>query len=323
VTRESISDSRIGVLVLLVFDLILFAPLLATGTVISSHDFVRAHHPWRMTDLGVLEAENRLLSDPAASGETALVRFRGVPRAFVWNPWVSAGAMGPILLAQGYLSPFTLLPAVLLPQAGIETGILFLKFQFAFLAMYAFLRSRRFSDAAAAAGAAAWSFSTGLAVWGLWMQSSVAVTYPLLLMAVDRAFEADSAPRAIRFAAVAALLCLAGGFPHWILFGAAAASLYFFFRLAAARGRRGLGAAARLAAGVAIAAAVLLPAILATARFLRASDYASLRRGMGGGYALPLRHLRLYALPDDYGTRRRDDYRGVGVIAGENYVEVC
>jgi hypothetical protein len=154
------------------------------------------------------------------------------------------------------------------------------------------------------------------------MQSSVAVTYPLLLMAVDRAFEADSAPRAIRFAAIAVLLCLAGGFPHWILFGAAAASLYFFFRLAAARGTRGLRAAARLAAGVAIAAAVLLPAILATARFLRASDYASLRRGMGGGYALPLRHLRLYALPDYYGTPRRDDYRGVGWIPGDNYVEV-
>jgi len=174
----------LGLAVLLVFDLILFAPLLGSGTVISSHDFVRAHHPWRMTDLGILEAENRLLSDPAASGETTLVRFHGVPRAFFWNPWVSSGAMGPILLAQGFLSPFTLLPAVVLPEAGIETGILFLKFQFAFIAMYVFLRSRRFSDAAAATGAAAWAFSTGLTVWGLWMQSSVAVTYPLLLMAV-------------------------------------------------------------------------------------------------------------------------------------------
>jgi hypothetical protein len=124
-----LAGSRLGVATLLVFDLVLFAPLLVTGSVISSHDFVRAHHPWRMTDLGVLEAENRLLSDPAASGETTLVRFRGIPRAFAYNPWVSAGAMGPILLAQGYLSPFTLLPGMALPEAGIETGILFVKLQ--------------------------------------------------------------------------------------------------------------------------------------------------------------------------------------------------
>ncbi|HEX4441359.1 MAG TPA: hypothetical protein VH854_14870 [Thermoanaerobaculia bacterium] len=321
-SRASVSDFRLGVFALLVFDLILFAPLLTTNTVISSHDFVRAHHPWRMTDRGVLEAENRLLSDPAASGETTLVRFHGVPRAFFWNPWVSSGAMGPILLAQGFLSPFTLIPAMVLPEAGIETGILFLKFQFAFAAMYAFLRSRRFTDAAAATGAAAWAFSTGLAVWGLWMQSSVAVTYPLLLMSVDRAFDEGNAARALRFATLSALLCLAGGFPHWILFGGIAASLYLLLRAAAARGRGTLRAVGRLAAACAIAGALLLPAILATARFLRASDYGSLRRGMGASFALPLRHLRLYALPDYQGTPRRDDYRGVGWIPGDNYIEV-
>jgi hypothetical protein len=43
---------------------------------------------------------------------------------------------------------------------------------------------------------------------------------------------------------------------------------------------------------------------------------------MGGAYALPLRHLRLYALPDYQGTPRRDDYRGVGWIPGDNYIEV-
>ena len=180
---------RFGLATLLVFDLILFAPLLWTRGVFSSHDFVRAHHPWRMGDSGVIEAENRLLSDPAASGETTLVRYRRFPEGLFWNPWVSAGSIGPFHLAEGFLSPFVVLPSLLLPEAGIETGILFLKFNFAFLAAYAFLRSRRFSDLAAAAGAAAWAFSTGQTVWGLWMQSSVSVTYPLLLMAVDRALD--------------------------------------------------------------------------------------------------------------------------------------
>ncbi len=315
--------TRLGPATLLVFDLVLFAPLLVTGGVFSSHDFVRAHHPWREGPLGVLEAENRLLSDPAASGETTLVRYRDFPSGFFWNPWVGGGAMGPFHLAQGFLSPFVALPALLLPEAWIETGVLFLKFNFAFLAAWAFLRGRRFSEAASATGAAAWAFATGQTVWGLWMQSSVSVTYPLLLMAVDRALEEPRDARALRFAALAVLLCLSGGFPHWILYGAVAAGLYFAVRAIERRGRGVARAALRLTAAAAIAVAILTPSILATARFLDASEYTQLRRGMGGSYALPLRHLRLYFLPDYQGTPRRDDYRGVGWIPGDNYIETA
>ena len=231
--------------------------------------------------------------------------------------------MGPFQLAQGFLSPFVALPAFLLPEAGIETGILFLKFNFAFVAAYAFLRSRRFSDLAAAAGAAAWAFATGQTVWGLWMQSSVSVTYPLLLMAVDRAFDEASTARALRFATLSILLCLAGGFPHWILFGAVAAGLYLLVRAVSRRGRGVLRALGRLATSITVAVAILVPSILATARFLGASEYGALRRGMGGAYALPLRHLRLYFVPDYAGTPRRDDYTGVGWIPGDNYIETA
>ncbi len=276
-----------------------------------------------MGPLGVSVAENRLLSDPAASGETTLVRYRRFPEGFFWNPWVSSGAIGPFHLAQGFLSPFVALPALLLPEAGIETGILFLKFNFAFLAAYAFLRSRRFSDLAGAAGAAAWAFSTGQTVWGLWMHSSVSVTYPLLLMAVDRALEERQDARAIRFGALSLLLCLTGGFPHWILYGALAAALYVLLRALERRGAGTGRALGRLLAAAAIAVAILVPSILATARFLRASGYGELRRGMGESFALPLRHLLLYPFPDFAGTPRRDDYRGVGWIPGDNYIETA
>lgn len=323
---------RFGLATLFAFDLVLFAPLLATGGVFSSHDFVRAHHPWRMGPHGLLEAENRLLSDPAASGETTLVRYRKFPDGLFWNPWVASGGIGPFHLAQGFLSPFVALPAFLLPEAWIETGILFLKFNFAFIAAYAFLRSRRFSDLAAAAGAATWAFATGQTVWGLWMQTSVSVTYPLLLMSVDRALEeeggADGAAvrghaRAIRFGALSILLCLLGGFPHWILYGAAAAALYFVIRAIAVRGKGAGRAALRLAGSGAIAVAILTPSILATSRFLHESGYRELRRGMGGSFALPLRQLILYPLPGYVGTPRRDDYSGVGWIAGDNYIETA
>jgi hypothetical protein len=313
---------RLGLATLLVFDLVLFAPLLARGRVLSSHEFVRAHHPWRSTDRGVLRVENPLLADPAASGETTLVRYRDFPRGFFWNPWISSGSIGPFHLAQGFLSPFVALPSLVLPEAWIETGILFLKFNFAYLAAWLFLRGRGFSDVAAAAGAAAWAFSTGQTVWGLWMQTSVSVTYPLLLAAVDRSFEGERPARSVAFAAAAFLLCLAGGFPHWILYGAFAAALYFVFR--AARDRRAAPSAllrVALAAGISIA--ILLPSILASARFIAASGYREARRGMGSSFALPLRHLRLYFLPDYQGNTRRGDYRGVGWIPGDNYVETA
>jgi hypothetical protein len=314
---------RLGLLTLLAFDLILFAPLLVRGRVFSSHDFVRAHHPWRETSRGVLEADNRLLSDPAASGQTTLLRYRSFPAGLFWNPWISSGAVGPLQIAQGFLSPFVALPSLLLPEAGIETGILFLKLQFAFAAAYLFLRSRRFSDLAAAVGAATWAFSTGQTVWALWMQTSVSVTYPLLLASVDRALEEPRGARAITFGALCFLLCLSGGFPHWIAYGAAAAALYLLGRIAARRGRGGLRALLRLAISAAIAGAILLPAILLSVRFLRDSGYGALREGMGREFSLPLRHLRLYFLPEYQGTVRRDDYRGVGWIPGDNYVETA
>src|SRR4029077_5224598 len=114
---------------------------------------------------------------------------------------------------------------------------------------------------------------------------------PLLLMAADRAFD-DRAARALRFAALSILLCLAGGFPHWILFGATAAALYLLVRAMGARSRGATSAVGRLAAASAIACAIVLPSILATARFLETSGYSDLRKGLGRSYALPLRHLR-------------------------------
>ncbi len=283
---------------------------------------MRAHHPWRATDRGVQRVENPLLADPAASGETTLVRYRDFPRGFFWNPWVSSGSIGPFHLAQGFLSPFVAIPSLAFPEAWIETAILFLKFNFAYLAAWLFLRGRGFSDLAAASGAAAWAFSTGQTVWGLWMHTSVSVTYPLLLAAVDRAFEEERPARSVAFAAAAFLLCLAGGFPHWILYGVFAAALYFVFR--AARERRAApGAFLRVSLAAGISIAILFPSILASARFVAASGYQEVRKGMGRSFALPLRHLRLYFLPDYQGNTRRGDYRGVGWIPGDNYVETA
>ncbi len=157
------------------------------------------------------------------------------------------------------------------------------------------------------------------------MHTSVSVTYPLLLMAVDRAFDEPRTARALRFATLSILLCLLGGFPHWILYGALAAGLYLLMRAVERRAGRGTSGGRSVASPSPRRSrvAILTPSILATARFLEASEYGNLRRGMGGSHALPLRQLRLYFLPDYLGTPRRDDYHGVGWIPGDNYIETA
>lgn len=313
---------RFGLSTPLLFHLILFAPLLVSGRVFSSVDFLRAHHPWRQGSSGVLRAENFLLSDPAGALLPTLVRYREIPEGFFWNPWISGGTIGPFHIAQGFLSPFALLPALLLPEAAIETGILFLKLSFSFLACYAFLRGRRLSDLASACGAAAWAFSTIQTAWGFWMQTSVSVTYPLLLLAVDRAFEDRRFFRTAAIGAACFLLFLSGGFPHSLLYGAVAALLYFCFR---AVGRRPdvLRALGVLGAAALVSAGALLPSLLASARLLEASRYAEMREGLGRAHPMPLAHLSLYLFPRSRGTPRGDDYRPVGWIPGENFAETA
>jgi hypothetical protein len=313
---------RVSLATLLLFDLLAFGPLLLTGRLYTSQGWVRAHDPWRSADLPSSAPVQPLLADVGDANAPALARLRERPAGFLWNPWVSAGVPGSFELAQGMLSPFAWLPALLLPEAAIETGILFLKTQFAFFAMLLFLRRRRFADAPAALGAAAWAFSTGQTVWGLWMQSSVSILYPLLLVSVDAAFRAP-ARKALAFAAGTLLLLLSGGFPHWIVYGAVAAGVFFLLE-ARARPPRAARAAAVLAAAGAIALAALSPSVLAATRVLARADYASLREHLGSAAPpLPLSHLALYVFPAISGTPLSGDWKPLGWIPGENAVETA
>jgi hypothetical protein len=186
--------------------------------------------------------------------------------------------------------------------------------------MYAFLRGRRFSDAASAAGAAAWAFSTGLTAGGSGCRAPCRDVPPAAHGGRPRLRRGARGARG-PLRGDRALLCLAGGFPHWILFGAIAAALYLAVRCAAGAWRRAPRAAVRLAAGVAIAAAVLFP----RSSPRRGSCAPPTTPPCAAAWAAVSRSPAapaLYALPDYYGTPRRDDYRGVGWIPGDNYIEV-
>jgi hypothetical protein len=308
--------------VLLVANILFFWPVLFHGRVFSSHDVVAAGWPWRAAS-GIETPRNRMLADPATASETLLRHFRDFPHGFFWNASTGGGVPGPFNFVQGNLSPFFWLPAIVLPEAAIETAILALKLNLGFFFAWLFLRSRRYSPTAAAAGAAAWALTSAQSVWWLWMQTSVSVVFPLLLWSVDRAFRQERFARAAVPAALVFAGLLSGGYPHWIALGAFAAALFFVVEAAGRPLRRSIAAAARLAVGALLAAAILSPAILVSARFLKATGQIAAREGVGQRFPMPLRQIRLYVAPDFAGDPWADDYRGVGLGDFDNYFETA
>jgi len=235
---------------------------------------------------------------------------------------MACGVPGPVNFVQGNLSPFFWLPAIGLPEAGIETGILFLKLNLGFLFAYLFLR-RRFSGTAASAGAAAWGWTSAQTCWWLWMQTSVSIFFPLLLLAIDHAFASRRFSAAASVAGLVFLGMLSGGYPFWIFFGLVAAALYFVFRAVELGALPALRSALRLAAGGVLALAIVAPAMLLSLRFLRETGHIEERRGVGARNPMPLRQLRLYFLPDYNGDPLADDYTGIGLGTIDNYFETA
>lgn len=303
-------------------NVLFFWPVLFHGRVFSSHDVALSLHPWKASS-GIDLPRNRMLADPATSSETLLRNLRKFPEGFFWNRSIGGGVPGPINLVQGNLSPFFWLPALTLPEAGIETGILFLKLNASFLFAWLFLRRRKFSETAAAAGAAAWAFSSVQTFWWLWMQTSVSVFFPLLLWAVDVALES---PRFGASAAACAWVFLglfAGGYPFWIFFGAILVAFCFLSRLGEFPVRRTLAAAARLSCAAAAALAIVAPAALVSIRFLKETGEIQRRAGLGGENPMPLRQLRLYLAPGYAGNATDESYTGVGLGAIDNPFETA
>ncbi len=307
---------------LAVCNLLFFWPVLFHGRVFSSHDVVLSLHPWRASS-GIDLPRNRLLADPATSSETLLRNFRKFPEGFFWNRSAGAGVPGPVNLVQGNLSPLTWIPALVLPESAIETGILFLKLNASFLFAFLFLRRRKFSEIAAAAGAATWAFSSVQTFWWLWMQTSVSVFFPLLLWSVDVALDTESIFPATAAAAWVFLGLFSGGYPFWIFFGGILTAFAFLFRIGEFPAGRMLAAAGRLAAAAGIALAIILPAGLIAHRFLKETGEIQRRAGLGARNPMPLRQLRLFFAPDYAGNATDENYTGVGLQPVDNPFETA
>ena len=316
---EPAREPRVAAALLLVANVLFFWPVLFHGRVFSSHGAALSVFPWKAASR-VDDPRVRLLADPASAGAPLL---RDLPAKVFWNRSTAGGSPGAINVVEGLLSPLSWLPAILLPEPAIETGILFLKLNAGFLFLFLFLRGRGLPEAAAACGAAAWGWSVAQSAWWLWMQSSVTICFPLLLLAADRARLARRFDSAVAAAALAFLAFLSGGYPFMLLFGAAAALAYAAGEAGGRPVRESCRAAGRLAAAALLAAAILAPAFRLSARTIRASGQVPARAGLAREMRLPLRHALLYAFPLAFGDPLRGDYRPLTASRFDTFLETA
>ena len=302
------------------------------GRVVSPNDIYYNYYPWStVRPPEVVLAQNSALNDPATAYLTLMSLVRDDWRTFHWNPYVASGIPGFGSSAAAVLSPFILVPALLVPQTWIYTAILFLKLNASFLFAYYWLREERLGRRSAAVGAVVVAGAGMYAVRWLWQITNATVLYPALLWIVRRSLNGKRNSMAL--VALVALAYALSGFPAAMAYGAWTVALYVIaacaFRLVK-RGRRSSVAAPvvarnllRDAAAVAIACAIALPMIVPFVQLLKRSGYLEARQTTSLAGVFPLDHFRNFIEPDRLGHHAFKNWKGdprLGAL--NNYGEV-
>src|SRR4029079_3495663 len=134
-----------------VYHFVVFFPTIFLGRVVSPNDVFFNGDPWKT--FRPFDVQNSLLSHPPTSYFTLMALVKSHWAAFHWNPYIASGVPGFGSSAAAVLSPFILLPALVLPLAWVYTGIIFLKLNLAFFFAYGWLREERLGKRGAAIGA--------------------------------------------------------------------------------------------------------------------------------------------------------------------------
>lgn len=315
--RRSSRKHRIALIVVLLFNLILFYPSIFLGRVISPIDILSRYDPF--ATLRPALPQNGSLHDIATSYLGLLDLPTSDPGSFHWNRYVGSGIPGFGSVAAGVVSPFALLPALLLPSAFICWGILLLKINVAFFFGYLWLRQERLGKIPAAAGAITLCGSGIYAVWWLWPSTNAIALYPALLFLVARL----AGRRRVSFllASLIALSFALAGFPATIAYGAWTAVLYAAFLMLRERSVPFVPLAKALA-GVAVAMLISAPFVAPFVRFLLRTGYLERRENASSEMFYPLDHLASFLDPYRLGNSTAHLWFGDSRLqASNNFVE--
>ncbi|MBV8518301.1 MAG: hypothetical protein JO197_12960 [Acidobacteria bacterium] len=304
---------RIALIAIAAYNFVLFFPVLFMGRAISPNDVYGNFAPWAAVRGDLTHAQNSLLNDPPTAYFTLMSLVKNDWRAFHWNPYVASGIPGFGSSAAAMLSPFILLPVLLVPLTWVYTAIVFLKLNVSFLFAYLWLREERLGRRGAAIGALVVAGAGVYAVRWLWQITNATTLYPALLWLVSRARHGKRT--SIALTAFVAFAFALAGFPAAIAYGAYVVVAY------ALRPMR-VSLVARNLAAVVIALLLVLPSLVPFAQLLQRSGYLEARQSTSLAGVYPVSHWRGFVQPDRLGNPSYKNFTGdpqLGVM--NNYVE--
>lgn len=304
---------RTALIALAVYHFVFFFPLVFMGRVVSPNDVFYNFSPWQnVRPPEIVHAQNSLLNDPPTAYYTLMSMAKADGKTFHWNPYVACGIPGWGSSAAAVLSPFTLIPLLLVPLPWVYTAIVFVKLNAAFVFAYLWLREERLGRRGAALGALVVAAAGIYSVRWLWQITNATVLYPALLWIVRRG------RHSIAFMTIIALAYALAGFPAAMAYGAWLVIAYFVLveRRAFAR---------RMASGVAaviIALLIAAPALIPFAQLIRRSGYLDVRQSTSLDVVYPKEHWLNFVNPDRLGHPAFKNWSGdprLGPL--NNYIE--
>lgn len=299
---------------LVVFHFVFFFPLLFMGRVVSPNDVYYNYQPWASyRPASILRVQNSLLNDPPTSYLTVISFIKDGLREFHWDPYVGSGVPGWGASSAASLTPFVLIPALLLPLAWIYTGIILLKLNVAFWFAYAWLREERLGKRGAAIGAIVVAAAGIYSVRWLWQMTNASALFPALLWVVRRSCNGKRPP--VSAVALIAFSYALAGFPAAMAYGAYLVIAYSAWltlaRLLSDRSRWWPPVRNLALAGVGVLLGLLAasPALVSFAQFVRRSGYLALRE-KATDIHFPLTHWRSFIDPQRLGNPAFKDWVG-------------
>ncbi len=281
-----------------------FSPALVPGQVLSHSDALFFDPPWNADIPAGLErpANPEVADTPAVNYPFAQYQRQSLPDVSLWNPHIMSGRPFVANSQSALLSPFTL-PSYVLPFWESLVWVAILKLFIAAFGTYLLGRALGMRFGGALLAGTAYGFNLWLVEWLTYPHASVWALIPLVLWLVERVVKrpdlANGCGLAVGFAAV--LVC---GHPESAFHAVFVATLFGVLR--AVQGRRArtgslrgpaLAFTAALGGGVALSAAVLLPA---AELVLRSADLQQ-RSGSAVTSTTPLKYLMATVLPGYWG----------------------
>ncbi|MFA6956397.1 MAG: hypothetical protein WC538_11040 [Thermoanaerobaculia bacterium] len=282
---------RLALILLGIVVAIVFLPTITSLRIVSPNDVYYHYDPWM--SLATVRAQNQLIHDPPFSYFTLVSLIRDF-ESFHWNRYVGGGIPGTGSAASAVLSPFVLIPSLLLPLQWSYTGIVLLKLTVAFGFAYLWLREERLGKRGAAVGAIALAAAGPVVVWWLWQGTNATALYPALLWAIARM--ARGKRNGILPLVLLGVSFLLSGYPAAIAYGFYIAAAYAVVSLLRFRllPRRELVKCILVgAAALALSAPFLDPFI----GFLGRTGYLESRADASSRVFFPIEHLRALVQP--------------------------